>query len=238
VRRLYVRIAAEFLDGYWSTATAGPFLNAFQRDTGMNMGEVRSFVGSRATIIRNQIQGFLETPFRIRTNGGEEISTAATTVDLDGEAPVNVTGILYRRNAGDPADLTPAWVTPTRWRATFELPSANNNFQFFGFDAAGSLTESTSIRITTSAWPTGFIRGDANGDRVVDISDSVAGLLHLFGGLELDCQDAADFDDNGHVEITDAIAALNYLFRDGAPPAPPYPFSGMDPSPDQLDCDL
>ena len=85
--------------------------------------------------------------------------------------------------------------------------------------------------------PVGFLRGEANGDGRIDISDPVSVLNWLFlGGADLDCLDAADVDDNGGVQLTDPVYLLNNLFQGGPPPAPPWPSCGVDPSADELSC--
>lgn len=82
-----------------------------------------------------------------------------------------------------------------------------------------------------------FIRGDANSDGGVDLSDPVAILNHLFAGdVDLACLDAADADDSGSVQITDAIFALDVLFGGGGPVPEPSPDCGSDPTPDALGC--
>ncbi len=54
-----------------------------------------------------------------------------------------------------------------------------------------------------------FLRGDANADRAFDLTDVIFTHSYLFtGGRVPDCAKSADADDNGAVEITDAIAAL------------------------------
>jgi hypothetical protein len=76
-----------------------------------------------------------------------------------------------------------------------------------------------------------FVRGDANLDQKVDLSDAVAILNFLFGGQGTfhDCKDAMDADDNALLEITDAIRILNFLFLgSGALPAP-FPECEQDP---------
>jgi hypothetical protein len=83
-----------------------------------------------------------------------------------------------------------------------------------------------------------FLRGDANEDGKVDLSDAVYTLGHLFlGSAAPGCLDAADADDSGTLEITDAIYGLGYLFLGS--PAPPEPFPGCNPDPtgDDLGCD-
>ena len=81
-----------------------------------------------------------------------------------------------------------------------------------------------------------FIRGDANSDRAVNLSDAVYLLNFLFlSGEAPSCQKAADANDNGSLEISDAIHILNYLFHNGTMPEP-GPEEGIDPTPDNLSC--
>ncbi len=82
-----------------------------------------------------------------------------------------------------------------------------------------------------------FSRGDANGDNLLDISDAVRILLHLFRGAALGCEDAADVDDSEEIDLTDAIGLLNFIFLKGAPPPPPYPQPGADPQGTKLGCE-
>ena len=59
------------------------------------------------------------------------------------------------------------------------------------------------------------------------------------------CFDAADTDDNGVLELTDAVRIFSWLFSGGAPPLPPTPSSGAyaegdcgeDPTADGLGCE-
>lgn len=82
-----------------------------------------------------------------------------------------------------------------------------------------------------------FVRGDANGDDNVDISDAITTLTYLFGGAETPpCLDAADVDDDGDVNITDPIALLGALFAGDFEIPPPSPEPGVDPTEDSLSC--
>jgi hypothetical protein len=82
-----------------------------------------------------------------------------------------------------------------------------------------------------------FIRGDRNGDTVLDLSDPIATLLHLFqGGNAPSCRDAGDANDDGQIDIADALYTLNFLFTGGQAPGFPHPFCDEDPSLDDLDC--
>ncbi len=83
-----------------------------------------------------------------------------------------------------------------------------------------------------------FRRGDPNGDGLIVLTDAVAILFHLFGGLgPLTCADGGDADDNGTIEVTDSILILNWLFTGGPAPSAPGPnVCGPDPSQDGLQC--
>jgi hypothetical protein len=82
-----------------------------------------------------------------------------------------------------------------------------------------------------------FVRGDANRDGKVDLSDAIAVLSYLFlGGRKPACAEAGDANDSGSLELSDAIYLLNHLYLGGAPPRPPYPQPGPDTTTDALGC--
>ena len=96
------------------------------------------------------------------------------------------------------------------------------------------------------AGPT-FVRGDANSDGAINLTDGVIPLLFLFsGGAPPNCGDAADNNDTGAIEITDAIIIFSWLFTGGAAPVAPSPASpgysakecAEDPTEDGLGCDV
>ncbi len=78
-----------------------------------------------------------------------------------------------------------------------------------------------------------FVRGDANVDAKINISDAVTILGHLFSGrIIADCHDRIDINDDGKVDVADPIWLLAYLFTQGTPPKAPFPDPGIDPTPD------
>ena len=98
-----------------------------------------------------------------------------------------------------------------------------------------------AFQVGTPPWapsPSNFVRADANGNGLVDISDAVFTLARLFSeGEDLPCADAADANDDGAVNVADAVFTLNYLFAAGPTPPPPGPSqSGGDPTEDALGC--
>jgi choice-of-anchor B domain-containing protein len=72
-----------------------------------------------------------------------------------------------------------------------------------------------------------FIRGDANADLALDISDAIRILSYLFSaGIAPSPLESADIDAGGAIDIADAVQLLGYLFSSGAAPAPPFPLPG------------
>lgn len=83
-----------------------------------------------------------------------------------------------------------------------------------------------------------FIRGDANDDGQVNVSDPVHTLGALFSGTaELPCEDAADANDDGELNLADAVLVLNHLFASATGIPEPYPDAGVDPTEDTLGCE-
>lgn len=81
-----------------------------------------------------------------------------------------------------------------------------------------------------------FIRGDANQDGIVDLSDAVFTLNYLFLGGEVPkCLDASDVDDSGIIDLSDAVYLLNNLFLGGQVIPPPNAL-GEDTTDDALSC--
>ena len=102
--------------------------------------------------------------------------------------------------------------------------------------AARNITGGDSNALAFS-YPPQFLRGDPNGDLRVDVSDAVKVLLYAFAGSALDCEESADADDNGAIELTDAVYIVDFLYRDGPAPSEPFPFAGFDFDADDLGCE-
>lgn len=67
-----------------------------------------------------------------------------------------------------------------------------------------------------------FLRGDSNGDAVLDVSDAITTLGFLFlGDNSPACRAAADSNADGNFDISDAIFILNFLFLGGEAFSPP-----------------
>jgi hypothetical protein len=83
-----------------------------------------------------------------------------------------------------------------------------------------------------------FIRGDANGDGVVNEADVCEFQCVVYGGSELcDCSQvvvacplALDANDDGRIDSSDLFKIVSFLMLGGSAPPPPYPNCGPDPT--------
>lgn len=83
-----------------------------------------------------------------------------------------------------------------------------------------------------------FIRGDANSDGDVGLSDAVSILTCLFQGQRCSrCALANDANGDGRNDISDAVTILAYKFLGGAPPPAPYPNCGSLRTASRLTCE-
>ncbi len=228
-RRTYLRILYELVEGYWSLETAGPLIDA------LDAGTLRVLITAAAAKIREVVNPVTDVPFRVLSGEGGVVVTPSQAVELEGEAPVQVASILSRRGGEEQGELQLEWTSPTTWRATLDVPEEEDEFELIGFDTHGEPIATTGV-IVRRASGREFLRGDANGDLEVNLTDAIAGLRSLFGGDSLACEDAVDIDDDGNVNLSDVVRLLEYLFRSGDAPAAPFPASGVDPTGDGLGC--
>ena len=124
----------------------------------------------------------------------------------------------------------------TNWlelsRVTLVMPET----LLWGMAATARDTGGTGIEIDAtlcevvlagSGGGTKFVRGNANADGVLNITDGIFVLNFLFlGGPTPPCAEAANANGDAVLNITDGIYILNFLFLGGPPPAAPYPDCG------------
>lgn len=126
-------------------------------------------------------------------------------------------------------------------RATADMPPARNNITCFGEAVTPDVANSfVFINGRINVLPDGaiFIRGDTDGNQVVNLSDAQETLGYLFlSGENLGCLDAADANDDGRVNISDPVITLISLFLGGPELPAPSGEPGPDPTPDGLGCD-
>ncbi len=85
-----------------------------------------------------------------------------------------------------------------------------------------------------------FLRGDADSNLRLDLADAILNLIYMSNACPTCpmpvCPKALDVNDDGRIDIGDSIQLLTFLYLDGPPPQPPYPDEGVDPTPDNLEC--
>ena len=93
----------------------------------------------------------------------------------------------------------------------------------------------------------GFVRGDADANGSINLTDGIVILNFLFlGASSPACLDAADTDDDGgeRPTLTDAVIIFGWLFSGGRAPSEPTPDApsyaaescGLDETEDMMDC--
>jgi hypothetical protein len=120
-------------------------------------------------------------------------------------------------------------------------PGVQNNITAYGVAVAAEQLDSIvlingrlNILPDVSAF---FLRGDANGDRELNITDPQFTLNYLFVSANPPpCLDAADANDDGRVNVTDPIATLQVLFQGQSALPEPFGTPGVDPTEDTLGC--
>ncbi len=77
----------------------------------------------------------------------------------------------------------------------------------------------------------GFVRGDCNGDGMLNLADASFTGVYLFAqlGVVPVCVAACDGNSDGVTDVADFVYGVSYLFSGGPPPAPPFPDCGPDP---------
>ena len=131
-------------------------------------------------------------------------------MDLTGDMVGATTMLQLRDDLGDPVLPNSVVVSGTS----------------FGIDPDAPELTATIELVPQVAVP--FVRGDANNDLIVNIADGIWVLNELFqGGPASTCAEAADANDDGSFDQTDAVYIFMYRFLDGAPPAAPFPDCGV-----------
>ena len=120
-----------------------------------------------------------------------------------------------------------------------------NQVSLVGADYDPTTGAANFIAVVTPDTEPRFVRGDTNGDSMVDLADGITVLEYLFMNKPLQPQvvhDAADANDDGEIDLADAITILVYYVDPSWPPlrAPfwhdesPKTTYGKDPTPDSL----
>ena len=109
----------------------------------------------------------------------------------------------------------------------------------FGFEDHEQLEKTPTTTGIVSVAPRKFLRGDANSSYSIEVEDALTILKATFysGIVDIQCQRAADSNNDGKIGISDSVQLLTYLYAGGAPPEAPFPFIDVDHSNSPLSCE-
>lgn len=203
---------------------------------------------------------FIESPaptgmqvyFFVPTVAGVDGATTSCAVDVQEPLPSPVAGFTPSVSGGS-APLIVDFVDNSSGEINTWLWNYGDGFTSLEQNPTHTFTDPGSFEVTlTVAGPGGvdsisstivvtaasvpFVRGDANSDGVLDVSDPVQTLDYIFGSGQVTCLSSMDFDDGGILDIADAISQLSFIFGIGVAPSAPFPDCGVDPTPDSLGC--
>ena len=108
-------------------------------------------------------------------------------------------------------------------------------------DTPAVVPEGTSLHVPVVHRDDLFLRGDVDRDSDVDLADAISLVqwVSIGAGGPISCPDALDVNDNGAIDIADAVALFHALFGSGSSGsgatsmiAAPYPYPGIDPTTD------
>ncbi len=142
----------------------------------------------------------------------------------------------------DPPATAPGIAEPVHaveLRAPVELDEIEGEASYLGedFQVLATLPLRSWERLPGLRDDVELRRGDANADSALNIADALFILGFVYTrGPEPPCIAAADADDGGSVNGTDAVVILRALFLAMAPPVPLFEACAPDPTPDRLTC--
>jgi spore coat protein CotH len=239
-KRIYQNILSDMLQDFWTPAYVNFFFSEVVQ-TAPNLGSYArgaNFLSTRAGTIRTFL-GAQPPAFQITNPPADVVTLDQPTIVVSGSAPLGIWTVQLQIGSGTPVLLDPvngglSW-SGTRWTTrAIDLPPGTTELSFLAFGAAGDLRGEDSIT-TIVPGESFFTRGDTDRNAIVNLTDAIVILNHLFQGVAVaNCHDALDTDDTGVVDMTDAIYLLDHLFRGGPSPPAPYPDPGADGTQDEL----
>jgi CotH protein/lamin tail-like protein/Big-like domain-containing protein/PA14 domain-containing protein len=145
-KRMYLQVFRNLVDGPFTNEFLDPImdqtyalLRAENSSTQSPQG-IKDYIRARRSFILSQLP---PGSMVITTNGGADFSTSATTVTIDGQAPLEVES--FRLNG---AAFTPQRSGLASWSFNRPLVLGKNTFLVEGLDGQGELVSGASIAVT------------------------------------------------------------------------------------------
>ena len=238
IKRRYYAILRELALGPFQASFYGPYFEQLESIGLKQLPTIRNFLSSRQRFLLAATEGLTSpaTSFALKTH-----ERGAGELILRGSAPLEVEQIyILVDGVTQTVEFVPRLGVdhPLDWEAHGRLPPGRHVVTCLAFDGQGEAFGSATLELVAIAEKsTPFIRGDSDGSGRVNLRDVIWTFLAMDGTISLRCPDAADTNDSGSVDLTDLVHTAEFLFRRGAPPAAPFPQSGVDPTDDALGCD-
>jgi hypothetical protein len=142
--KLYLRAFRDLVDGPFQSEFMDPILdatyNALRQETSVQApSSIKSYIAARRSYVLSQLPA---DEVIIFTNGGDDFSTSAGSVTIEGDAPLEVE--RFRLNG---ATLSPTITGISKWSFTRSIPLGETTFLVEGLDAANALIGSDSITV-------------------------------------------------------------------------------------------
>jgi len=146
------------------------------------------------------------------------------------ETATEVLLVDYSTVASALVDLENATTTSLNWSNSLGSPPVVNVVVVGGNSLEPSLTDGSVTLSPTYAPPdTPFVRGNCNGDDLVNIADGIWILNEMFqGGPAGTCAEACDANSDDSVDTADAIFVISYRLLSGPMPTAPFPECGIE----------
>ncbi len=143
-KKLYLKAFRDLVDGPFRNAFIDPVMDQTYNLLRANMSvqdpsPIKSFIAQRRAYVLSQLPS---ATLVILTNGGNDFSTSATSVTIDGDAPLEVE--RFRLNG---AAITPTITGISKWSFTRSIPLGTTMFNVEGLTAANALVGSDSISV-------------------------------------------------------------------------------------------
>lgn len=155
--------------------------------------------------------------------------TVPQTLDPDGDGPQGYQALVigcFQVEISEDAECETCYGVDFCDGVNADETQPVDNIAVIDFGSVGDfLTFSGEICIVADPE---FVRGDCNNDSIVNIADAAAILGQQFQGLEVNCEDACDVNNDGRINLADTVFTLTFLFKSGDEPADPYPDQGPD----------